>query len=105
MQGMEWTSPFDEEFSGAEPTCPICDKILRPLCNDAFSMLRCDKCELSFRSPQADAMEAWADELNAADAEEVGRCRVCGCAEYDACFKERYWVPDPLGAWLCNRCA
>lgn len=91
--------------SNPDSTCPICDAVLRRFTDDPCGMVRCDACEISFTSPEADEMQQFADELNAEHADEIARCRVCGCAEYDAGFQGCHWVPDPQGQCLCNRCA
>lgn len=99
---MEWIPCPEELRSEPEPTCPICDATLREMAPGG--LLRCDACEMAFTSPDFDEMQTLADEINE-DAAEGGRCRVCGRTEGESGFVGRYWVPDPLGAWLCNCCA
>ncbi len=98
---MTWIPCLEELRSNPDPTCPICDGALRRLDTDPCCMMRCDKCAMSFTSPEVDDERAFAAELEA-DAHQ-GRCRVCGCAEQDAGFEG--WMFDPLGGWLCSRCA
>jgi hypothetical protein len=43
--------------------------------------------------------------LQLSDHAPLGRCRVCGCTDDDACPDGCSWVPDPaMAGYLCSAC-